>query len=53
MISFLAILNTLTVIPTQNWHYNNSFLNKDTGKLTVGMTGTNVHGKQIKGYLLA
>lgn len=30
-----------------------AFLNKDTGKLAVGMTGTNVHGKQIKGYLLA
>lgn len=25
-----------------------AFLNKDTGKLTVGMTGTNVHGKQLK-----
>ncbi|MFV8748536.1 hypothetical protein ACNNMT_10870 [Staphylococcus epidermidis] len=28
-----------------------AFLNKDTGKLTVGMTGTNVHGKQIKRVL--
>lgn len=25
-----------------------AFLNKDTGKLTVGMTGTNFHGEQLK-----
>ena len=25
-----------------------AFLNKDTGKVTVGMAGTNVHGKQLK-----
>ena len=25
-----------------------AFLNKDTGKVTVGMAGTNVHGDQIK-----
>lgn len=25
-----------------------AFLNKDTGKVTVGMAGTNIHGDQIK-----
>ena len=25
-----------------------AFLNKDTGKVTVGMAGTNVHGEQLK-----
>ena len=28
-----------------------AFLNKDTGKVTVGMAGTNVHGKQLKNTL--
>ena len=28
-----------------------AFLNKDTGKVTVGMAGTNVHGEQLKNTL--
>lgn len=28
-----------------------AFLNKDTGKVTVGMAGTNVHGDQLKNTL--
>ncbi len=28
-----------------------AFLNQDTGKVTVGMAGTNVHGKQLKNTL--
>ncbi|MGW8040037.1 hypothetical protein ACWEX2_07385 [Staphylococcus xylosus] len=28
-----------------------AFLNKDTGKVTVGMAGTNVHGNQLKNTL--
>lgn len=30
-----------------------AFLNKDTGKVTVGMAGTNVHGDQIKRVALS
>ncbi len=46
-INSLKIFHILKVIRTQNRHDYKRLLNKDTGKVTLGMTGTNVHKDAI------
>ena len=44
----LLILNMLIVSLILYWSNNFCFLNKDTGKVTLGMTGTNIQGEAFK-----